>query len=208
MRSTTPYTSFDAIRKANKEGKRPKMGAQGRDHNSNVVVKVVEQILGLDFHVIVGYPGTPQILLDIERGALDGRSQTTGSLLATRKEWISGGYVKLLATSKRVRDPRLPNVPTIEELAPPGNEALVSGLYAAQNLSRSIVLPPGVPADRVKILRDAFAVMVKDSDFLKEAEKLGLEIALTTGEEMNREVEKTIRDKKLMELYRKIIKDD
>jgi tripartite-type tricarboxylate transporter receptor subunit TctC len=146
--------------------------------------------------------------LDIERGALDGRSQTTGSLLATRREWVNGGYVKLLATSKRIRDPRLPNVPTIEELAPPGNAALVSGLYAAQNLSRSIVLPPGVPADRVKILRDAFVVMVKDHDFLKEAEKLGLEIALTSGEDMNRDVEKTIRDKKLMDLYRRIIKDD
>ena len=46
MRSTTPYTSFDAIRKANKEGKQPKMGAQSLDHTSNVVVKIVEEILG------------------------------------------------------------------------------------------------------------------------------------------------------------------
>ncbi len=45
MRSTTPYTSFDAIRKANKEGKQPKMGAQSLDHTSNVVVKIVEEIL-------------------------------------------------------------------------------------------------------------------------------------------------------------------
>ena len=208
VRSATPYTSFEAIRKANKEGKRPKMGAQGRDHNSNFVVRVTEQILGLDIHVIVGYPGTPQILLDIERGALDGRAQGTGSLLATRREWVNSGYVKLLATSKQTRDPRLPNVPTIEELAPPGNESLVSGLYAAQNIARSIVLPPGVPAERVKVLRDAFAVMTKDPEFLKEAEKLGLEVSLTRGEEMNRDIENTLRDKKLMDLYRKIIKDD
>ena len=59
VRSATPYTSFDAIRKANKEGKQPKMGAQSLDHTSNVVVKIVEQILGLDFQVIPGYPGTP-----------------------------------------------------------------------------------------------------------------------------------------------------
>ena len=45
------------------------------------VVKIAEQIFGLDFHVIPGYPGTPEILLDIERGALDGRSQGTGSLV-------------------------------------------------------------------------------------------------------------------------------
>jgi tripartite-type tricarboxylate transporter receptor subunit TctC len=74
VRSATPYTSLEAIRKANREGKQPKMGAQAIDHTSSFVVKVMEQILGLDFHVIPGYPGTPEILLDIERGALDGRS--------------------------------------------------------------------------------------------------------------------------------------
>src|ERR1043166_3916779 len=58
VRSATPYTSVDRIRKANKEGKQPRMGAQALDHTSSFVVKVAEQILGLDFHVIPGYPGT------------------------------------------------------------------------------------------------------------------------------------------------------
>jgi tripartite-type tricarboxylate transporter receptor subunit TctC len=205
MRSTTPYTSFEAIKKANKEGKQPKMGAQSLDHTSNVVVKIVEQILGLDFQVIPGYQGTPEILLDIERGALDGRSQGTGSLFSTRREWIDKRFIRLLATSKSKRDQRIPEVPTIEELAPPGKKSLVSALYAAENIGRSIVLPPGVPADRVKVLRDAFAAMTKDPQFLQEGEKIGLEIGLTRGEEMNRDIENTIRDKNLMELYRKIV---
>jgi len=205
VRSTTPYTSFDAIRKANKEGKQPKMGAQSLDHTSNVVVKIVEQILGLDFQVIPGYPGTPQILLDIERGALDGRSQGTGSLLGTRREWIEKKYIRLLATSKNKRDSRLPEVPTIEELAPPGKKNLLSALYAAENIGRSVVLPPGVPPDRVKMLRDAFAEMTQDPQFLKEAEKIGLEIGLTRGEEMNRDIENTVRDKELMAVYKMIM---
>jgi tripartite-type tricarboxylate transporter receptor subunit TctC len=95
VRSSTPYTSFEAIRKANKEGKLPKMGAQSLDHPSSVVVRIVGYILNLDFHVIPGYPGTPQILLDIERGALDGRSFSTGSFLATKRDWIKSGYVKI-----------------------------------------------------------------------------------------------------------------
>ena len=205
VRSATPYTSFDAIRKANKEGKQPKMGAQSLDHTSNVVVKIVEQILGLDFQVIPGYPGTPQILLDIERGALDGRSQGTGSLLGTRREWIEKRYIRLLATSKNKRDQRLPEVPTIEELAPPGKKNLLSALYAAENIGRSVVLPPGVPPDRVKTLRDAFAEMTQDPQFLKEAEKIGLEIGLTRGEDMNRDIESTVRDKELMGVYKMIM---
>jgi tripartite-type tricarboxylate transporter receptor subunit TctC len=204
VRSATPYTSLDAIRKANKDGKQPKMGAQAIDHTSSFVVKVMEQILGLDFKVIPGYPGTPEILLDIERGALDGRSQGTGSLLATRREWLKSGYIKPLVTSKKRRDPRLPELPSIEELAPAGTKGLLSALYAAENIGRSVVLPPGVPPERVKILRDAFAAMTKDEHFLKEAAKLGLEIGLTRGDDMNRDIENTLNDKRLMDMYRKI----
>jgi tripartite-type tricarboxylate transporter receptor subunit TctC len=82
---------------------------------------------------------------------------------------------------------------------------MLTALYAAENIGRSIVLPPGVPADRVKVLRDAFAAMTKDPQFLQEGEKIGLEIGLTRGEEMNRIVENTVRDKNLMEVYRKIV---
>ena len=204
LKTSTPYTSFDAIRKANKEGKQPKMGAQALDHTSNVVVKIAEQIFGLDFQVIPGYPGTPQILLDIERGALDGRAQGIGSLMATRKDWTKNGYIKILTTSKRRRDPRVPDIAPMEELAPAGSKGLLQALYAGQNLARSVVLPPNVPADRVKILRDAFAAMTKDAEFHKESEKLGLEVELIRGEDMNRDIESTMRDKRLMDLYKMI----
>jgi len=204
LRSSTPYTSFEAIKKANREGKQPKMGAQALDHTSNVVVKIAEQIFGLDFTVIPGYPGTPQILLDIERGALDGRAQGIGSLMSTRREWIKNGYIKILASSKKNRDPRIPDVASMEELAPAGSKGLLQALYAGQNLARSVVLPPGVPADRLKIWRDAFAAMTKDEAFNKEAEKLGLEVDLIRGEDMNRDIEATLRDQRLMDLYRMI----
>ena len=57
---------------------------------------------------------------------------------------------------------------------------------------------------RVKELRDAFAAMTKDEQFLKEAEKIGLEVGLIRGEDLNRDIESTLRDKRLMDLYRTI----
>ena len=205
VRSATPYTSFEAIRKANKEGKKPKMGAQAKAHSSNVVVKIIEQIMDAEFDVVYGYPGTPEILLDIERGALDGRSHGTGSLLSTKRDWIDGKFIKILVTSKSTRDERLPDVPSISELAPAGNKSFLSALFASQYIGRSLVMPPKVPADRVKVLRDAFAATVKDAEFLKDAEKLGFEIGLIRGEEMNRDIEETMNDQKLMGLYKKIL---
>ncbi|MDH3445176.1 MAG: tripartite tricarboxylate transporter substrate-binding protein, partial [Deltaproteobacteria bacterium] len=194
LRSATPYTSFEAIKKANKEGKKPKLGAQAKAHSSNVVVKIIGEILDVDFDVVYGYPGTPEILLDIERGALDGRSQGTGSLLSTKRHWLDSGFIRILVTSKSERDDRLPEIPSISELAPAGNKQYLSGLFASQFIGRSIVLPPKVPADRVKILRDAFAATVKDKAFLNDAEKLGLEVGLIRGEQMNQDIEKTLAD--------------
>jgi len=57
----------------------------------------------------------------------------------------------------------------------------------------------------VKILRDAFAAMTKDAQFLQEAEKIGLEVGLTRGEDMNRDIENTVRDKELMAVYKMIM---
>ncbi len=205
LRSATPYTSFDAVRKANREGKKPKMGAQAKAHSSNVVVKIINEILDVDFDVVFGYPGTPEILLDIERGALDGRSQGTGSLLSTKRHWIDDNFIRILVTSKSERDDRLPNIPSISELAPAGNKQYLGALFASQFIGRSIVLPPKVPADRVKVLRDAFAATVNDKSFLEDAEKLGLEVGLIRGEQMNRDIEQTLGDTKLMALYKKIL---
>ena len=95
-------------------------------------------------------------------------------------------------------------MPSIDEIAPAGSKGLLAAMYASQNLSRSVAMNPGVPADRVKIMRDAFAAMTKDEQFIKESEKMGLEISLIRGEEMNRDIEATMRDKRLMDMYKQI----
>ena len=56
----------------------------------------------------------------------------------------------------------------------------------------------------VRWTTDAFAAMTKDEQFLKEAEKIGLEVGLIRGEDLNRDIESTLRDKRLMDLYRTI----
>ena len=144
VRSETPFsTSIEAIKKANKEGKKPKFGAQAKEHNSNVVPMAMEAILGIDVEVVYGYPGTAEILLDIERGALDGRAHARGSLFATRSNWVEKNFIKVLAVTSPQRDSRLPNVPTLEELAPADRKPLLEAMYSVQG--RTVAMPPGVP---------------------------------------------------------------
>src|SRR5215510_16271817 len=204
FRSDTPYTSFDAIKKANKEGKRPKVGAQAKEHNSNVVPKALGAILGVDLDVVYGYPGTAEIMLDIERGALDGRAQSRGSLFTTRSNWVEKNFIKVLAVTSPQRDSRLPNVPTLEELAPADKKPLLEAMYSVQG--RTFAMPPGVPPERVKILRDSFAAMFKDAEFQKDVDKLGWNDELIRGDELNKKVEALVHNEVAMGFFREILK--
>ena len=203
VRSDTPYTSFEAIKKANKAGKKPKFGAQARAHNSNVVPKALEAIMGIDIDVVYGYPGTAEILLDIERGALDGRAHSRGSLFATRRQWIEEKFVTPLVITSQQRDPRLPNVPTIAEISPPDKKPLLQAMYSVQG--RSFAMPPEVPPERAKILRDAFAAMFKDEEFNQDIDKLGWNSDLIRGEQLNKETEELVHDQVVMGFFRRIL---
>jgi len=204
VRSETPFTSLEAIKKANKEGKKPKLGAQAKAHNSNVVPKALGAILGLEFDVVYGYPGTAEILLDIERAALDGRAHATGSLFTTRRHWLEKNFVKALVVTMPRRDSRLPNVPTLEELTPPDKKPLLEAMYSVQG--RTFAMPPGVPPERAKILRDAFAAMHKDPEFQQDVDKMGWNDELIRGEELNKKVEDLVRNEVTMGFFREILK--
>jgi tripartite-type tricarboxylate transporter receptor subunit TctC len=203
VRSETPFTSIEAIKKANKEGKKPKFGAQAKEHNSNVVPMAMEAILGIDVDVVYGYPGTAEILLDLERGALDGRAQSRGSLFATRSNWLEKNFIKVLAVTSPERDSRLPNVPTLEQISPADKKPLLEAMYSVQG--RTFAMPPGVPPERAKILRDAFAAMFKDKDFQQDVDKLGWNDELIRGEQLNKKVEELVHNETAMGFFRKIL---
>jgi tripartite-type tricarboxylate transporter receptor subunit TctC len=57
-------------------------------------------------------------------------------------------------------------------------------VLASGDLGRPIIAPPGVPAERVKILREAFAKTVKDPAFLDDIKKKKLEADPVGGEEL------------------------
>ncbi len=201
LRADTPYTSLEAIKKADRK---PKLGAQAKAHSSNVVPKVIERVFeGVKFDVIAGYPGTAEILLDIERGALDGRSHSIGSFLSRRRDWVENGFVKVLVVSSQGRDYRLPDVPTLAELAPPGKKNLLEALYAIQG--RRVAMAPGIPPERAKIMRDAYAAMHRDKAFVKEGKRMGWNIEPIRGEELNILYTKLINNKELMALYRQVL---
>ena len=63
---------------------------------------------------------------------------------------------------------------------------LAAVILAANEIGRPIIATPGIPADRVKIFREAFMKTVNDPDLLEDAKKKRLDLDPVSGEELEK----------------------
>jgi tripartite-type tricarboxylate transporter receptor subunit TctC len=188
MRSDTPYKTFEDVRKA---ATPPKCGATGVTSTGYYMPKLVEETTGTKFNIISGYPAGQDIDLAVERGEIDCRAFTITAYFAREPfiSWRKRNFAHVLFQTGSKRDARLKDAPTIYELmdrykTPQAGRDLAKVVLASGDFGRPIVTPPGVPPERVKILRDAFNKSVNDPALLAEAEKRRLEMDPATGEEL------------------------
>ena len=130
--------------------------------------------------------------LAVERGEVMCRAFTVNAFFAREPfiTWRKKNFVRVLYQTGSKRDARIKDVPLFNELMDKYKTAenvrrLVKVVVAADEFGRPIVMPPGVPADRVKIIRDAFNKAINDPTLLAEAEKRRLDIDPATGEELD-----------------------
>jgi tripartite-type tricarboxylate transporter receptor subunit TctC len=188
MRTDTPYQSMDDVRKASTP---PRCGATGTTSTAYYMAKVFEETLGTKFNVVTGYQAGQEVDLAVERGEAQCRAFTIIAYFAREPfiSWRARGFVRVLIQTGVKRDPRLADVPTIYELMDryktrDDARRLATVMLAAGDFGRPIVAPPGVPAERVKILREAFDKTVNDPQFLADAKKRKLELDPASGEEL------------------------
>lgn len=149
---------------------------------------VSEKILGLKFKVIAGYAGTKEGGLAMERGEVDGIGGLTwASVKVTYGHYLAEKKIKVIVQYGLRKHPELPDVPMLIDLAQTQEQRDALGfVLARQDLGRPYVTAPGVPDDRVALLRKTFVATMKDAAFIKEAElrKLDLDPEPVTGEEL------------------------
>jgi tripartite-type tricarboxylate transporter receptor subunit TctC len=163
------------------------MGATGGSTSSQYP-KAMNALLGTKFKIVIGYPGGNDINLAMEKGEVDGRgSNAWGSWKATRPDWLRDKKINILVQIGLSKAPDLPDVPLLMDLAANDQDrALLKLLSASSTIGRPVFTAPGVPAERVKALRDAFDTMVKDPVFLAEAEREHFDINPVSGAEMQK----------------------
>ncbi len=190
MRADTPYKTIEDVRSA---ATPPKCGATGVTSSAYYMPKLLEDAIGTKFEIVSGYVAGSDIDLAVERGEVQCRAFTINAFFSREPfiTWRKKNFVRVLYQTGSKRDARLKDVPLFTELMDKYKTAesvrrLAKVVLAADEFGRPIVFPPGVPADRVKIIRDAFNKTINDPALLAEAEKRRLDIDPETGEELDK----------------------
>jgi len=188
MRADTP---FKTIHDVTKTADPPKCGSTGTGSPSYYLIRLLNDAIGTKFDIVTGYQGGQEIDLAVEKGEVQCRAFTITTFFAREPfhTWRKKGFVRVLTQTGKKRDAKLPEVPTVNELmeeykTPEATRRLATLMLASGDFGRPILATPGIPPDRVKLLREAFSKALKDPELLDEAKKKRLEIDPLTGEEI------------------------
>jgi tripartite-type tricarboxylate transporter receptor subunit TctC len=161
------------------------VGAQAPGSTQYDYPKLAEKLFGWKFKIITGYEATPKIHLAMERGEVHGTWANWSTLKAISEQWIKDKKIRILAQWALRRHPELPDVPLILEQAKTQEQRQALDLALARlEFGRPFFMPPNVPAERVNAIRRAFDAVMKDKEFLEEADKLKIEIDPLGGEQV------------------------
>ena len=150
------------------------------------VIRILKEALRLPIQHVSGFKGIADIRLATEGGDLDG---TFGAWFGVRVSWrkvLEAGDIVIPMQAVAKPFPDLPNVPLAINLAKTeeARQLIRVGIHIPAGFAFPFVLSPGVPKDRVQMMRKAFQETLKDNEFLAEVEKAKMGIDAMTGEEL------------------------
>jgi tripartite-type tricarboxylate transporter receptor subunit TctC len=150
-------------------------------------LRAMNNMIGSSFKAIPGYPSARDYVLAVERGETDGGTSTYIGLSQLFSSDIKDKKLNILVQFAIGRDPAMPDIPTVLELAKdPQAQEIFRYLVSNDEIGRSLFTTPNVPAPRLRLLRSAFQDMLADPDFRAEAQELRLSLAPKSGEEMQK----------------------
>jgi tripartite-type tricarboxylate transporter receptor subunit TctC len=177
VRSDLPYKTFDELRKADRE---LVVGSTGPGSNAHDFPLMLKEFAGAKFKFVSGYPANSDVLLAIERKEVD----VWAAFAATVRPVVQRGTVRPLVRA-RVPTPGFDNLPVDEDLTTnPVGKAIMGIKGAPLALGRTVAAPPATPADRVSVLRDALAKVLKDPGLEADGKKAQIDFDHIPGDQV------------------------
>src|SRR5262245_16748863 len=162
------------------------LGASTTSSDSYVLAMLSNHLLGTKFKVVHGYAGATEVSLAVENGEVQGEAgKDWTTLTSTKPQWIRDKLINILVQMGMKAHPDLKGVPMAIELAKSSqNRQIMEVVFAKFGMARPFFTAPGVPPERLALLRRAFDATLSDPLVIAEATKLGMEVTPVRGEDV------------------------
>jgi tripartite-type tricarboxylate transporter receptor subunit TctC len=166
------------------------LGATGTGSTVFIYPNVLNGVVGTKFKLVLGYGGSAEAMLAMERGEVDGHSTALDAVKSAHPAWLTDKKVNFVVQYGLKRHPDLPDVPTCIEAARTPEEAqILRAVVNATEIGKAILSTPDVPKERAEALRTAFTAMTNDPEFKDYLEKSRVELTPMSGGELQQLVE-------------------
>jgi tripartite-type tricarboxylate transporter receptor subunit TctC len=169
------HTSGVKTFKQMKEKPKVVFGETGRGSSAYVNESILKNAFGVHMKQVLGYPGSAEKRLAIERGELDG---DCGAYTSLPEDWLRDHKINIVIRFNSIVAPGMSeDIPYDVDLVKDPDMKKVLKLFAATGeIGRPYITTPGIPKDRLAALRTAFNETVKDPKFVADAHKQRLTV--------------------------------
>jgi tripartite-type tricarboxylate transporter receptor subunit TctC len=152
-----------------------------------MVPMALNALIGTKFKTVRGYQSAADNFLAMQRGEVQGIGSTGLADIFSRPDLVENKLVNVLYVIDLVRSPKIPDVRTIVELGKSEDDRKILALLGnASSIGQAVMTPPDVPEERAAVLRQAFAAMMKDPQFIADAEKREIDPSWLAGPELQK----------------------
>jgi tripartite-type tricarboxylate transporter receptor subunit TctC len=212
VRADSPIKTLGDIIQAKEP---PKCGATGTTSTAYIVSKLLNEAFKAKTVSVTGYPGGSEIDLAVERGELTCREMDVPPHFGREPfdSWHKKSFDRHLFQGGPKRDPRLAEVPTLFELmdqykSPAIMRSLTRIILASGEMGRPMMAAPGVPPQRIKALREAYAKALRDPGLIEEAKKGQMDLEYSAGEDLQAQIREIMgQPREVVELVKKVLAD-
>lgn len=203
VRNDAPVMNFADVQKTEVV-----LGAGGKGVNQYIIPNLLNKMVGAKFKIVLGYKGMSTVVGAIERGEVQGTLGSYSIWQQMRPKWVSEGKLRWLVQMSMERHKELKDVPLMQEVVKDQKfRDVITFLTLGRTMTKSLVAPPGVPADRAAALRSAVMAMGKDKGFIAAARKQRIHIQARPWQRLQKVVQATISTKpETVALTRKLMK--
>jgi tripartite-type tricarboxylate transporter receptor subunit TctC len=159
------------------------LGASARRSTTSIQPVLINESLGTKMKIITGFMGSGPTAVALEQGEVQVTTIATSTLQSLHPHWLRDKKINIIAGLDFAE---IPGVTRVRDMIDdPHKKAMWDFVAMAAEFGTAYVAAPGVPDDRVRILRRAFDAAMKSDEMIADAKKRVLDINPKSGEPLD-----------------------